>query len=185
MDSWDPKLSHHSINISFDEQLRVECVEKNASGSRRWCHCYGRDIIQKGMVKKWTFRFLQEYRAVIGIIDNDHVNDPGFAEIKFDKCFTNMAKFGGCGLSTINRNIYPSSIALPRLYSYTFKEEDELRMELDMTHSDRGTLAYLVEDDDTVDKSNIANDNIDLAKKYRLCVAFWCSGNKIALIHSN
>ena len=64
MDSWDPKLTHHDIVIS-NENLRnlnldnVECIEKNTKEDFKWYHCYGNDIIQKGMRKRWKFQFIK------------------------------------------------------------------------------------------------------------------------------
>ena len=182
MDSWDPTVTHPSIDITFDEDWGVECVERKDEESKPDSHCYGTDIIEKGMKTRWTFKFVKGYASGIGIIDNDQVNDPCF--IDSDKNFTQNGKGGAYALSTLNKGIYPGSKDLARLSSYKFNEGDTLKMELDMTHSDGGILAFLVGDDEVVKDDNIARTDIDITKKFRLCVVFWRSGTRIALIET-
>ena len=121
------------------------------------------------------------YQALIGIIDNDRVNDPGLED--GHKYFT---MFGGYGLSTVTRSIFPYNAASPLFKSkqFAFRAGTQLIMELDMTVPTHGvaSLAYLSNGVETVGTKNIACENIDVTKKYRLCVVLWSLNTKIALV---
>ena len=183
MDSWDATVTHPNIIISYENN--VECIERKQKMDTVWYHCYGTDIIKKGMKKRWTFQFLKvamsQSVSVIGII-NDEFVDPHLLD------FVITSKYGGYGLSTVNHQLCPGGTAMYNSYvnEHSYIRNTKLSMELDMTKSNSATLAYLVNGgkDEIMTKRNIAWDNIDINKKYRLCISFYRSNSKIALVQS-
>ena len=150
---------------------------------------YGTDIIEKGMKKKWTFQFLKTALdfavSYIGIIDNEYIQTADF-----NKNYSNLtgSNCGGYALATANRLLYNNGSQ--KAYAYMGGHEFEvgtlLTMELDMTctSSKHAILAYFINDDETVLEKNIAWNDIDIDRKYRLCVALYRSQSQIALIHT-
>ena len=48
----------------------------------------------------------------------------------------------------------------------------------------KGILAYLMNDEEEVKDCNIAVGNVDMNRKYKLCIALFGAKSKIALIDS-
>ena len=183
MDSWDVARSDPNILVSNFKNATL--IERKNRFDHRHYHCFGQDIIGKGIKTRWNFQFMKvdqpQSNSIIGIIDNECIGSDGNGDISSDKIYglntrTHSLIHGNGSNKWHNHTWYIKAY----LEGHYFKQGTFLAMELDMIN---GKLSYLINDDKIVTARNIGWDDIDINKEYRLCVILCQSNSKIALIH--
>ena len=195
-DLWDDINSHSNI--------LMESPLKAISSTFSTATCIGKCIVKRGGKKSWTFKTNSKY-TMVGIVSDEIVN-------KYDRItdFTDI-EYGGYGISLSTWKRYhtdsqqkrrggyystywnnPSDGSISQ-YAQQFRFDDQYRtltMELDMTHSRKGTLCFIIHHKiagniakikTLGDYTNIAFDTIDLNKNYHAAFALQGGGSFVEL----
>ena len=187
-DSWDKLYTNPKIKISDnypmnDNGHHIISTDKTFSD---WFHAFGSFIVSKGNKEHWTLKLTDYYTSerMIGIIDNKYLSKQ---KIKKLIDFTNTECFG-YGLSITSHYLYhinKSKYFKGFQQNVKFKKDSIITMELDLTQKKYGILRYYKGKYDQTQChkiKNIAYDDIDINRKYRLCVALNCIQDGFTLI---
>lgn len=189
IDSFDKTLTDQSIIFDPSNERKIK-----GDGKKYSAVAIGKLIVEKGEKQQWKFEFFGDGVPIIGIVDTEPNGKRGWHS---DTVFEG---YNGYGLELGNWDLFANHDSRERdLKNYMhqfglverYEEEGDihfmkdpliLTMELDMTQakSKQGTLKYFVENQPICDGvkqvrtdgvfANIAYDDIDINKKYRMAV---------------
>ena len=181
MDSFVKDKAHQYIIFDPESETKIQCDAANDS----YAGALGSIIVKKGMKQCWTFMVDAGTKYVqFGIMSTDVIESIDVIEDNLDKIHK------GYGLMVpIYITLHGRGAADKDIQQYVEQFEINPRtnliisMELDMTQKENsnGILKYIIhnevkDDIETVrtdDKySNIAYDNVDINKEYRMSVSF-------------
>ena len=188
MDWWDEEKTNKNIEITSN--ITIHTKHTIAIDSNEFYHAFGSNIISKGNTEIWTLKFTKYHQGtfIIGIvddafIDNEGIINNGWIDFTSNKC-------NGYGLLIQFKKLYNfglsktfDAFSWPKWNGY-FEKDSIITMELDMIE---GTLKYYrkIQENDYVNTSdidNIAYDDIDISRKYRLCVALCHMDDEITIL---
>eukprot|EP01084_Bolivina_argentea_P262115 443182_1 len=183
MDEWNDSVTH--IYVKIDGNTISHSDHGMGQIGMGYIHAYGTDIVSFGESKFWDFQIITPiYNSspaiILGIIDeNDiEINIPDFTAYN---CY-------GFGLSLRNYKVCHNGqlTYFPYMDSVYVTNGDFIRMELDLRNGKYGILRYIVgmDIDRKVGRNQYtAFDNIDINRKYKLCVALLVGQHGLKLVN--
>eukprot|EP01084_Bolivina_argentea_P058996 107693_1 len=158
----------HPNNINMIDELNIIVTDsyiERKDKSEIWSHMFGNTIIKYKEKKIWELKINDastygKVLAIIGIVDMEEID-----EVTNKNEFT-YSCVDAFGLYGYNGNIIGGHHEESQIYTKPLKNNDIVRMELDMTISN-GTLHYWINNKDC----GLAFDNINTTQKYKLAVA--------------
>ena len=170
MDEWDKSVTNENIEITENE---AACKKDKIIG---WYHAYGSMTVCQGDIQLWTVKlwpYASKWR-IIGIIEDQCVNPKleHFTD-KDSHCF-------GYGKGLHCQDMFHNDELIPFDHPLGSDEANRvIKVELNMANKDKGVLTYYFHDEKQESKSY---DNIDITKKYRLCIALCDAGDGFTII---
>ena len=181
MDTFDKTKIAKGIEFDPDNPTRFKLAKKDedAYGARRWKSVIGNHLVTKGMKRSWKFK-VKPSSTIIGIMETDMIK----SKETIDDFTTEEHK--GYGLFTSGwfyaHNNNWGSDGWIDTYSTQFILDDVpliITMEFDVSgiKSKYGILKFIIHNETKQnvsqiktdgDYTNIAYDDIDISKKYRL-----------------
>ena len=183
-DSFDTIKSQASYE--FKEEMIDEILCQTATNiNYQAASAYGELVIRKGMKFEWKFSFVRAktewYYAIIGIIDNQKLlaSNTKIGDF-YDESGEGYGLWTGSGN---NLHHAKESKDFPYFAQFDHKKIKSITLRLDMTQ-ENGILSYVVDQpgfSPDTKHDNIAWNDIDINKGYRMAVLVYGMGKKVAL----